>query len=1252
MKKLFFSRKAILQAIRAACIALYFASLTPAKAQVLTGDGMGNVTASGFSANSYVLNPTSTPPLAASGTLTVDQGTVISAAGSSSSTIYAIEVGSPSTTTNSGVLVGGNSSGPAAGLYIPQLVVSGDLTVENTSSGTLAASATGSASALYVNETGMASGTGNITIMNDAGGKITSTSTGDAAYGVTAMAVGSNAINISNAGGINTTAEDSVAGEGYGINAASVDGTIDIMNSGSVTGTSTYGSANGATASATGMGNIHISNTGTFTGSAGNTSGSSTGINAAASGSGYVIVSNSGSGYIHTTGASATGINVSSSATGSSAYVSITNNALITVSAYNGNAIGIAGSASDSNSVTISNGGMLGSSSNSSAAVGTATGISATTVDGDISVTNTGTISPASYLQTTGIAATTTGNGNVLITNSGYIQNTMTGPGVNQVDIVSYGMDIQAAGTGSVTVNNSGAINTFSNYLSEGIYVNDTGTGAINITNAATGTITTSNGEYSAPSTGIEVLGSNSNNVTIGNAAPITVSGSSIEDGILSQIAGGTTSITNSGAISFINGVTKYGIQATGQGDITIMNNAGGTISNSSYGILANSSAGTAQVTNSAAITTNTAGNSQGISASGTSVTVSNYASISAYTNGGFNPSGPIAAILATASSGSVTINNSGSLNAVFSSSSSAYPLTYGIDASGPAAITVSNYSGGTIGNSSNTTDSPNYGIAAISSGGPVQVTNSAGITASATKQSSQGIYVSGTSVSVSNYGTISAYTSAFYYSIYSASAIQATASTGSITINNSGSLSASSSYSNYSLSPSYGIQAAGPSDITITNNAGGAINAFSAVNAYGIYANSSGGAVLVTNNAAISTTSVAGYADGIVASGASVTINNYSSVSAYASPTLPNGNEATAILASSTSDVTSLTVTNTGSLTASTGNSFSSFPSYGIHLTTPGTVINSGSIQAGSNGIALDQGGMVTNSGPITIMGGGIGIGIDAQGSEDVTVTNNAGGTITAPGSNVTAFGIVEFSTGGTAQVTNHAGITVSAYGDATGISATGTATIVNNTATISAYSSGGPPGPPGGTAAAITASSLSGPITVTNSGYLKATRNSGSSYSTYGILLQTPGTVTNSGNITSTDFAMSLPSGSSLTLQGAPVISGAIKGGADNSSTSLLAFDLTVPMAELAADQAELDSEITTYDDNGGGIMTFNIGTLSYDIEYFSATPGDITDDLMAEPTDTPEPATWLSILGGLAGLAFIRRRKNQPTPELAVK
>ena len=75
MKRIFLNRKSILRAIRAAALALYFASMAAVHAQTATGSN-GNVTISGSGAQ-YVYNGTN-PTLSPAGTLVISLGSNIS----------------------------------------------------------------------------------------------------------------------------------------------------------------------------------------------------------------------------------------------------------------------------------------------------------------------------------------------------------------------------------------------------------------------------------------------------------------------------------------------------------------------------------------------------------------------------------------------------------------------------------------------------------------------------------------------------------------------------------------------------------------------------------------------------------------------------------------------------------------------------------------------------------------------------------------------------------------------------------------------------------------------------------------------------------------------------------------------------------------------------------------------------------------------------------------------------------------------
>jgi outer membrane autotransporter protein len=142
--------------------------------------------------------------------------------------------------------------------------------------------------------------------------------------------------------------------------------------------------------------------------------------------------------------------------------------------------------------------------------------------------------------------------------------------------------------------------------------------------------------------------------------------------------------------------------------------------------------------------------------------------------------------------------------------------------------------------------------------------------------------------------------------------------------------------------------------------------------------------------------------------------------------------------------------------------------------------------------------------------------------------------------------------------------------------------------------------------------------PLTITNSGSITSSSsgiyassagtansfnvtNTGSiTSSTSGIYLFSPATVYNTGTIVA-PTAISVPSGSFVTLAGASPITGIISGGAIAASTSQLTFALSIPADHLHGSEAQLNADIATYQEQAGGNMTFTINGVSYDISNF---------------------------------------------------
>jgi uncharacterized protein YhjY with autotransporter beta-barrel domain len=244
-------------------------------------------------------------------------------------------------------------------------------------------------------------------------------------------------------------------------------------------------------------------------------------------------------------------------------------------------------------------------------------------------------------------------------------------------------------------------------------------------------------------------------------------------------------------------------------------------------------------------------------------------------------------------------------------------------------------------------------------------------------------------------------------------------------------------------------------------------------------------------------------------------------------------------------------------------------------------TFENDGTMSGTTNGVRLGaNNGTITslNTGTITVSGAG-NDGIMANGAGAEILTNS--GVITGTGS---AYGMI--ASGGNSLVSlnnsgNISGFTNGLTGFANGpLALTNSGTITTSGSAIYDNSNG-----PAST------------NVVTNSGYLHSTGSDG-------IHLLSPATVYDSGNITSAGDSINVPSGSAVTLAGAPVINNIIQGGSTALSTSTLAFILVVPAAEYTSVQSLLKADISQYNTQSGGYLDFNLGpNLNYEILNFAA-------------------------------------------------
>jgi uncharacterized protein YhjY with autotransporter beta-barrel domain len=274
---------------------------------------------------------------------------------------------------------------------------------------------------------------------------------------------------------------------------------------------------------------------------------------------------------------------------------------------------------------------------------------------------------------------------------------------------------------------------------------------------------------------------------------------------------------------------------------------------------------------------------------------------------------------------------------------------------------------------------------------------------------------------------------------------------------------------------------------------------------------------------------------------------------------------------------------------------SFTNTASGNLSLTNPGlgyiakletgdanvTFVNDGTMSGTTNGVKLSvNNGTITslNTGTITISGAG-NDGVIANGSGRETLTNT--GVITGSGS---AYGMI--ASGGSSLVSlNNSGAISGFTNGLTGYGNGPVALTNSGTITTSGSAIYGSSGGPAST------------FVVINSGYLHSTGGDG-------INLLSAATVYDSGNITSVGDSINVPSGSAVTLAGAPVINNIIQGGATAASTSTLAFNLVVPAAEYNSVRALLAADIAQYNTQSGGYLDFNLGAgLNYEILNFAA-------------------------------------------------
>lgn len=725
--------------------------------------------------------------------------------------------------------------------------------------------------------------------------------------------------------------------------------------------------------------------------------------------------------------------------------------------AYNGDATGVQAIAYGS--VSVHNSGIIGAGSLAYDAIG----ILGYTAYGDVSVSNEGGVLAVSkYGLADGVFAY---GQNVVVANDGYIgaygATWAAGIEAQALDSVAvtvgadgtifaysgqYAMGIYASGgAGGALVENAGSIEA-QGYVAMGIYADAGGDVTIgNSGDIVAGEITYYGGYLygSALGTGIHASSYGVDAaVVVNNSGSVSAAGyfggTAIEAIALNP--GGTASVTNSGTVQAYQ-YAKYGY---GTGGIVAAGDAGAGIDNSglvdvfsggtAYGLLALSPSGNASVVNSGDV----------------------YVESTAFKYYGAY------GILASSQGGTATIDNSGLVDV-----SGKY--AYGVLASAYTDAVVTNAAGGAINAYSGFNAA--FGALALSATGNVSITNAGSIytNGSGTSVGAFGISSAGDTLVV-NSGDISAYS-------YAGMAVGALSRAlyGQATADNSGDVYAFSRYGSAS-----GLIAQG--DAAIATNSG-------TISAEGYYGGIGISAYGVSSAAIDNAGDVGAYAyDGAAVGlygyspGGTVVVGNSGNVLASSVLGL-------SIAARAQSAYGSALVDNGGSLVAN-GVNGAGVGAAAISGAGDAGVVNSGSIHATSlyadayGAFAVGVSAAITNSGDITAVSDNTAFAVYAAGYYLASVSNAAGGIVSAISDYGQAVGLVAVSQFGDAILDNAGEILAETIGGsaiAAYVAGYGSAQ-VSNSGTIHASA-----GDPSGSAVGLVAIS-DGDVTVTNSGTISA--------------------------------------------------------------------------------------------------------------------------------------------------------------------
>lgn len=1038
--------------------------------------------------------------VASSGDITVDG--IFGATGIAAS---ATGLGGTASISNSGDILASQDNGSGYGAY--GVIASADGNADVTNEGGITVVSEGAAAGATA-----LSFAGDASVTNSGDIAVSSTSSGDIAYGIVAFAgygdvfvdnsgsvyavndkYQATAVDARSHGDVNVTNSGSLYANGFkyafGVYATAASGDVNVDNAadGEIGFYSYLGRGWGVFGHAT-LGDVNVSNAGVIDGYA---FGQSVGVFGVAT-EGDVNVSNSGSITATTGGDAALGVfaradNGTASVTNSGditastfpdtpyvgdvaygilargAYAEVANSGDIVAEGFY-YATGIAALSVYGTTVTNTGGSI------DVAAAGDATAIDAQSLYGNVVVSNASTIDGISlYGTSTGISGYSP-LGDVVIENAADVY---TG--------ALYGAAIGIYGysaAGDVTIDNSGDLTTISYYgLADGIFASGVN---VDVTNSGAIDTTSAYGDWAV---GIEAQGAESTLVT--NSGDITASVSplvAVYDYAYNQVgyaAGGQafgiyatggeagTGVANSGAIT-VQGGYVTGIHAQSYGDVAVTN-SGDIVAGSGLNTYYNpSNYYTYYYGTQVATGINAASNGEGaqiaISSSG-DITV----------DAAFGASG----IAATASGygGTVAIDNSGDIYA-------AQAQKYGYGAYGVVASADGNAVVASSGAIEVVSGGVGTGIAALSFGGDAGVTNAGDIDVTATAFGYYGAtgilaFAGNGEAVVQNSGSVSATWEGSLGA--SARAVDAQGQQGA-TVINSGELYANGKYA-------YGVYAASAGgDVAVGNAATGEIGFYSYTSmGFGVLGIATLGDVDVVNEGLIE-----GYAYGqsagvfAVASAGDAAVHNAGTIDVTS-----GGNLAVGVFARA--DLGTATITNAGDVVASNfpGTAYTGYMAYGLFARGAyAEVGNSGSILAEgnyyANGIiarSTDGTTVATSAGSeIEATAQLVAIGIEAR-AEDGDVVVQNGGDITVEGTYGGGVGVQAYSLMGDVSVASGGDVVAtSTYGMAIGLSGYSiyANTAVSNSGSVQASGDIGAYG--------ISALSYLGDVTATNTGEVSA--------------------------------------------------------------------------------------------------------------------------------------------------------------------